>query len=328
MIAGSLLLGLGLMTPAQAQKNADQLFFYGFEDNMTSFKDSSNVLDTISKLRYYIKEGSNGAFTDVETWTLDPVIYDTLLLMWNGVQPCQDNDKSVRANDTYDCIYEETDAHSKAMSDLGAVGGNYYLHFKTDKNVKQSTDAEKTAESGDYQGCLFIRDIPIEDYTSYRLVYYRKTNQPDKAKMYSGILRGFYNSEKSLSMNGESGNEFMLHETTGITSTWQRVTVMAYYQNDSVANHHCYAAGYWWTSSWNRMAADGSERIFIEQPDKFFVRLTFSAPDVDYFIDDIALYKSWIGGAEYNKDIIRVDFGYQTNLKALEIGRASCRERV
>ena len=100
MIAGSLLLGLGLMTPAQAQKNADQLFFYGFEDNMTSFKDSSNVLDTISKLRYYIKEGSNGAFTDVETWTLDPVIYDTLLLMWNGVQPCQDNDKSVRANDT------------------------------------------------------------------------------------------------------------------------------------------------------------------------------------------------------------------------------------
>ena len=316
MIAGSFLLGLGLTAQAQ-EKNADQLFFYGFEDNLSSFTDSSKPLDSIKTLRYYTKEdGGNGQF-EVEKWTLDPVVYDTSLVLLNGIQPCQGNDPKVRANDTYECFYEPTDAHQKKMEELGAIGGHYYLHFKTDKNVDQSSDDAKKKESGDYQGCLFIRNIPIQDSTSYRLVYYRKTGQPDKAKMYSGILRGFYNSEKSISMNGDGGNEFMRHDENGIKDSWERVTVMTYYQNDSVANRHCYKSGYWWSSSWKRQASNGEERVYIEQPDKFFVRLTFSAPEVDYFVDDIALYKSWIGGAEYNNDVIRINFGYDTNLKEL-----------
>lgn len=306
MIAGSLLLGFSLS--AQAQMNDDQLYFYGFEDNLTSFTDSSKPLDSIMKLRYYTKADDGVGSKDITGWTLDPVEYDTALYLLNGLSP-------YRA-DVYNAEYDETGDHAVDMKKLGAVGGNYYLHVKTGKN----TDAS-TTESADYQGCLFIRNIPIEDYTSYRLVYYRKTDQPAQAKMYSGILRGYYNSEKSISMDGgnASGTEFMLHETSGITSDWQRVTVMSYYQNDSVANHHCYMAGYWWTSGWSRLAADGSgqERVYIEQPDKFFVRLTFSAPETDYYIDDIALYKSSIGGAESNVNIIRVDFGYETNLKDL-----------
>ena len=306
MIAGSLLLGFCLT--AQAQKNDDQLYFYGFEDNLSSFTDSSKPLDSIMKLRYYTKADDGGGSKDITGWTLDPVEYDTALYLLNGLSP-------YRA-DVYESVYVETDQHQQDMKKLGALGGNYYLHVKTGKNTDGSTD-----ESADYQGCLFIRNIPIEDYTSYRLVYYRKTDQPAQAKMYSGILRGYYNSEKSISMDGGNadGTEFMKHETSGITSNWQRVTLMTYYQNDSVANHHCYMAGYWWTSGWSRLAADGSgqERVYIEQPDKFFVRLTFSAPETDYYIDDIALYKSSIGGAESNVNIIRVNFGYETNLKDL-----------
>lgn len=306
MIAGSLLLGFCLT--AQAQKNDDQLYFYGFEDNLTSFTDSSKPLDSIMKLRYYTKADDGAGSKDITGWTLDPVEYDTALYLLNGLSP--------HRADVYESVYVETDQHQQDMKKLGALGGNYYLHVKTGKNTDGSTD-----ESADYQGCLFIRNIPIEDYTSYRLVYYRKTDQPAQAKMYSGILRGYYNSEKSISMDGGNadGTEFMKHETSGITSNWQRVTLMTYYQNDSVANHHCYMAGYWWTSGWSRLAADGSgqERVYIEQPDKFFVRLTFSAPETDYYIDDIALYKSSIGGAEYSGNIIRVDFGYSTNLKDL-----------
>src|SRR5574344_1637335 len=306
MIAGSLLLGFCLT--AQAQKNDDQLYFYGFEDNLTSFTDSSKPLDSIMKLRYYTKADDGAGSKDITGWTLDPVEYDTALYLLNGLSP--------HRADVYSAVYVETDQHQEDMKKLGAVGGNYYLHVKTGKNSDGGT-----TESADYQGCLFIRNIPIEDYTSYRLVYYRKTDQPSQAKMYSGILRGYYNSEKSISMDGEnaSGTEFMMHETSGITSNWQRVTLMTYYQNDSVANHHCYKAGYWWTSGWSRLAADGSgqERVYIEQPDKFFVRLTFSAPETDYYIDDIALYKSSIGGAESNVNIIRVNFGYATNLKDL-----------
>lgn len=313
MLAGSVLLSLGLATQVQAQ-NKDQLFFYGFEDNLSSFTDSSKPLDSIMHLRYYTAESDGNGSKDPDKWTLDPVVYDTALYLLNGVQTCQQNDASVRANDSYDCQYDGTDIHQKEMEALGAEGGNYYLHYKSDKYIGTSTTSTASA---DYQGCLFIRNIPIEDSTSYRLVYYRKTDQPDKAQMYSGIFRGFYNSEKSLSLDGASGNEFMVNNTSGISSSWERVTVMAYYTNDSVANRHCYQAGYWWSSSWNRMGADGKERVYIEQPDKFFVRLTFSGSEADYYIDDIALYKSWIGGAEYNADLIRVNFGYQTNLADL-----------
>lgn len=322
MLAGSVLLSLGLATQVQAQ-NKDQLFFYGFEDNLSSFTDSSKPLDSIMHLRYYTAESDGNGSKDPDKWTLDPVVYDTALYLLNGVQTCQQNDASVRANDSYDCQYDGTDLHQKEMEALGAEGGNYYLHYQSDKYIGTSTTSTASA---DYQGCLFIRNIPIEDSTSYRLVYYRKTDQPDKAQMYSGIFRGFYNSEKSLSLDGASGNEFMVNNTSGISSSWERVTVMAYYTNDSVANRHCYQAGYWWSSSWNRMGADGKERVYIEQPDKFFVRLTFSGSEADYYIDDIALYKSWIGGAEYNGDKIRVNFGYQTNLA--DLAKASPLESI
>jgi hypothetical protein len=77
-----------------------------------------------------------------------------------------------------------------------------------------------------------------------------------------------------------------------------------------------YQAGYWWSSSWLKNI-DGTDYNMIVQPDQYFVRLSFSGPGVTYYVDDMALTKSWIAGAEYNKNIMRVDFGYDTNLKEL-----------
>ncbi|MBO7293838.1 MAG: hypothetical protein J6U65_00310, partial [Bacteroidaceae bacterium] len=87
------------------------------------------------------------------------------------------------------------------------------------------------------------------------------------------LMRGFYNSEKQFSMTGEmNSGEFKLEKKTFQTDRWERVTMMSYYQNDSVANRYMYQAGYWWSDSWRR-TIDGQEYNMIVQPDQYFVRL-------------------------------------------------------
>lgn len=63
----------------------------------------------------------------------------------------------------------------------------------------------------------------------------------------------------------------------------------------------------------------------IVQPNTFFLRFAFRGPGANYDIDYLSLYESTIGGAEYSQGVIRLDFGYDTNIPELcstsDIGR-------
>ena len=59
VLAGALLLGFGLK--AQAQTAEETLFFFGFEDGLASFTDSSNPIDSITEIRYFDAPAGNGA---------------------------------------------------------------------------------------------------------------------------------------------------------------------------------------------------------------------------------------------------------------------------
>ena len=302
-LAGALLLGMSV----QAQ---EQLFFYGFEADETSLlgPDSLKIpVDSILELQYYdVTDGSNGAYTLDETWKLlEPVVLDTPLYMINGISPLTSRGDIVS-------VVEADEQHAIEFEGFGGKGGEYYLTYKADT-------VGATGNCNDYEANIFVRGLPIKDNTSYRLSYYVKA---DKAEGYlqTDVMRGWYNSEKAFSLNGASGNEFVGTKETFQTERWERVTMMTYYQNDSVANQHMYAAGYWWTNSWKRNI-DGTDYSFIVQPDTYFARFSFRGPGVTYYVDDIALTESWIAGAEYNGQILRVDFGYDTNLA--EIAKAS-----
>ena len=292
-LAGALLLGFGLT--AQAQTADEQLFFFGFEDELASFRDSSHPVDSITQVRYY--EGTDGSYpSNLEIKHVN----DSLMLLLNGITPIGSR------GDSYDLVSDPLGGHKAELEAIGAQGGNFYF--------KYTSGGEGSDLCNDYQANLFVRGINIEDHTSYRLVFYTKASN-ETANLQAGIFRGFYNSEKPISMNGGSGNEFLLEKTEFTTDRWERNTMMLFYQNDSVANAHMYNAGYWWTGSWNSTDPEtGIEYVKIEQPDKYFLRMSFRYPGTIYYVDDIALYKSTIGGAEYNGDILRVDFGYQTNL--------------
>ena len=297
-LAGALLLGFGLT--AQAQTADEQLFFFGFEDGLASFQDSSNPIDSITQIKYYDGVISNGTSSYPKDLTISYVKDSTMLLL-NGLSPYTSR------GDAYEIVSDPLGGHQAEMQAMGAQGGEKYF--------KYTSGGEFGGDNcPDYNANLFVRGIKFEPNTSYRLVFYTKASSSEAA-VNAGVFSGYYNSEKPISMNGASGGEFYMEKREFTTDNWERNTLMMFYQNDSVANRHMYYAGFWWENSWKTTDPEtGKEYNAIKQFEKFFYRISFMAPGVTYYLDDIALYKSTIGGAEYNADILRVNFGYQTNL--------------
>ena len=296
IFAAALLLGFSL--GARAQTAEETLFFYGFEDELASFRDSTAVVDSITQIRYYAGNPNSSGFEIVYT-------KDSLMYMFNAITTVRSQSRT----DSYELVTDPIGVHEAELTGLGGQGGQHYLKF--------TSGGEGSDLCNDYQANLFVRGLKLEPFTSYRLVFYSKGSHPE-ANLQAGVFRGYYNSEKSISLNGGSGNEFRLEKTEFTTDRWERNTLMMFYQNDSVANAHMYNAGYWWTNSWATTdTVTGKSYNQIEQFDKYFMRMSFRYPGRTYYIDDISLYKSTIGGAEFNGDVLRVNFGYQTNLAEL-----------
>ena len=288
---------LGFSLGARAQTAEETLFFYGFEDNLASFTEDSPV-DSITEIRYYAGNPTSAGFEIVYT-------KDSLMYLFNSISPVISDDRT----DTYELVTDPTGTHKGEMQELGAKGGDSYF--------KYTSGGEGSGLCDDYAANLFVRGLKLEPFTSYRLVFYSKGSH-EEANLQAGVFRGFYNSEKPISLNGENGNQYLMEKTEFTTDRWERNTLMMFYQNDSVANRHMYKHGYWWTNSWATTdTVTGKTYNQIQQFDKYFFRLSFRYPGRTYYIDDISLYKSNIGGAEFNGDVLRVDFGYQTNLADL-----------
>ncbi|MCQ2064863.1 MAG: hypothetical protein MJY66_03280 [Bacteroidaceae bacterium] len=306
LFASALLLGFGLNASAQDRPESE-MFFFGFEDGLTSFEDSSKPAQVIDHIDYFADDPTSSG-----DWT---IVYtkDSVMNLLNGYSPANRSGEK----DVVSIVEDAEGAHELEFTEMGAEGGSKWLKWQT----AGAFSNEDGSLCNDYEANLFIRGLEIEDQTSYRLVFYLKSTGTS-GTVQAGIFRGQYNSEKPLSMNGASGNEFLLELKEFKQDVWQRHTLMSYYQNDSVATNHMYKAGYWWNDSWKVTVTDpesGEEKTYnkIDQFDTYFVRFAFRSPGSTFYVDDIALYKSWIGGAECNADIIRVDFGYETNLATL-----------
>ncbi len=302
LFAGALLLGFGLNASAQDRPESE-MFFFGFEDGLTSFEDSSKPAQVIDHIDYFADDPTSSG-----DWT---IVYtkDSVMNLLNGYSPANRSGEK----DVVSIVEDAEGAHELEFTEMGAEGGNKWLKWQT-------AGAAGGSDCNDYEANLFIRGLDIQDETSYRLVFYLKSAAAT-GTVQAGIFRGQYNSEKPISRDGASGNEFLLELKEFKEDTWERHTLMTYYQNDSVATNHMYKAGYWWNDSWKVTVTNeaGEEMTYnkIDQFDTYFVRFAFRSPGSTFYLDDVALYKSWIGGAECNADIIRVDFGYETNLATL-----------
>ena len=357
LFAGLLLFGASAFAqPTYTAQDAKVIFTQDFEADWDAW--SSKVIDSITTLQYYDHTGTtNGtSFTPWKTpaeWQkIETLRTDSLIYLMNGIKPT-DNEGEIKAGnfaqDTYGTEKDpDTDgSRAKAMKEFGENGGQYILHYHSDSCTlaAQSWGTYKGGYTANYRRNMFVRGLEIEPNTSYRLTLYVKAknyrvmlnssgDQTNDPRMSAGVFRGYYQSEKPFSMGLEDDADHYKYKAqfeytkTDFTGEWEKVTYMTYYLNDSIANNFVFVDGYWWADgawTWPSKDSTGStnpkeyDLNYIVQPDKFFVRIGFLSDYTDFYVDNLSLTKSWIAGAEFNKDKIRINFGYKTNLAELAV---------
>ncbi|MBO7049740.1 MAG: hypothetical protein J6W42_03895 [Bacteroidaceae bacterium] len=266
------------------------------------------------------------------------------IVMFNGVETT--SSASEKANKVYQ--FDEykikndkgIDANRiAAFEAYGEDGGKSFFQYTTGDISKARTAGEissshyssDTRSTKKYRRDLYVRGLDIEDESSYRLTFFIKTKKLNSWEplFYADVMRGYHHQRAAFSMGYKSGKEFILENPSFTDGQWQKITLMTYYLNAHEADGYViYKGDYSWSDDWTwhpsqdlwpagKTLNDGDNLNYIKQPDKFFLRFSFATDSIEYSLDNIALTKSWIAGCEYYKDKLRVDFGYDTNLKDL-----------
>ncbi len=293
-------------------------------------------------------------WTDRKTWKKGPW-RDTVIILRNDVMVADNpTDSNAFRFDTWDIINDfETpagDARREQMSKYNLTGGKkYFKYVSTDTAGALSNSSAWSGNlAARYRRNLFVRGLDIKPYSSYRLTAYVTAHKEGKKKlaadsvslqykptMYFDIMRGHFASEKPFTMGIENDAAHYKYNkkfeknvvfeskdakrATYKEDEWSKVTFMTYYINDSIANDYVFVDGYYWDTEWSWTSDEtgGKEWNYIVQPDKFFARVGFASDSTIFGIDEISLTKSWIGGCEFAGKTLRVDFGYDTNIKDL-----------
>ena len=329
-------------------KDAKVVFTQDFEADWKTW--TTTAVDTIFKVEYYDHEGDHNG-TDMKPWEdgwKRGLWRDSTIILYNGVVVCDEDEdwfETPEKNATIvrDGKAEAIQRHAEmAMYGEADNGGDYYFKFMTDSApTRMGSSSYSNGLSARYRRNLFVRGLDIEDNSSYRLTFYvkgkvRKTKPEDidvNPTLYADVMRGYFHAEKPFSMGYINDNKNYKYTNAFeytkdfFNGDWEKVTFMTYYQNDTVANNYVFVNGYWWADggawTWPSKDSVGStnpkkyDLNYHVQPDKFFVRLGFASNYTEFSIDNISLTKSFIGGVEYYEDMLRVNFGYQTNLKDL-----------
>jgi hypothetical protein len=332
-----------------ADKDAKLIFSQDFEADFATW--SKIRVDSITQMEYYDHEGnSNGTsfkpWDEPDKWQKG-IFRDTTMILYNGVV-VYDNmqekwTETVEQNVqiVQDAGQEKSDRQA-AMAAFGEAdnGGNYYFQFTSDSApiLPQGNNSYSSGLAARYRRNLFVRGLDIQDNTSYRLTFYAKAKTRNAGSsivptLYTDIMRGYFHAEKPFTMgykndanNLEYNNKFEFTKSDFLGDEWEKCTYMTYYLTDSIANYYVFVDGYWWASgdwTWQSSDSAGStnpkkyDLNYTVQPDKFFVRLGFASDSSVFAIDNMSLTRSTIGGVEYYQDKLRVNFGYETDLKKL-----------
>ncbi|HZK02942.1 MAG TPA: hypothetical protein VFC94_00865, partial [Bacteroidaceae bacterium] len=260
---------VGALLAAFSLNAQETMFFYGFENGGAD----STIVDSILQLRYYDTSIGVDGYKDTLLYLNSP---NYVNFHYEG--------------DSY-AVIEDPDG---TIDPIKGQGGRYYLKVVTGPSSANT-----------YDRALKIRNIKIEDETSYRLTFYMKA--PGDAKTFTSLQRGVDCADKNFVTYNNTN--FSYDQSDYNPDKWIRRTSMYYYLNDSIQEEYC-SANFWWTGTWGGK---------IYQPDKYLAAIAMYSANMTYFIDDLSLVRSTIGGAEFNGDLIRIDFGYKTNLSDLAV---------
>ena len=323
-----------------------------YEQNFESDWDawSTTSVDTINGVDYFLndtyKPGSNLKIWENKAYQTGFIHRDTLIHLYNGVMLSDNKDdfeggditkpETFKSQDIYTIVSDAAgDAtRQNALDEYGTDGGTKYFRFTAGDG-----SSVKNASGGsvpEYRRNLFIRLTPgaIDENSSYRVTMYMKTtkrlnesNVPNATapNFRAELMRGYFSSEKNFSMGRDvsSSNTFTYSKDDFVEGEWTKITYMSYFLTNEIAEQFCYYNQYhdtwcdYW--KWNKKGLkelSGYDTLYIiRQPNKFFLRVSFRGDSTVYDLDNISITKSTIGGIQHTGNMLRVDFGYQTNLK-------------
>lgn len=339
----------------------------------------ANPVDKIEKVTYYKRQSSDDKRTDTvidlssssigsgtniydgsSQWKVAGV-RDTLMELFDGVVKTDakwPEDSILNYDQFYIMDHTNATQHGAdiggkeyGMDRFGEDGGKQYFQYTSRNGNGISNYSSDNKAVPEYRRNLFIRNIPIEANSSYRVTVFVKPTQLAKGdtdgkkatpRIGLDLMRGYFHSEKPFIVNNkghEGKNQWgqtttiydQFNDKTDYTDLeegkWNKITLMSYYCNDEVGNASPYILGYYWLNDWtwqtkankadSTVNANGDTTMIfraVQQPAKYFVRLSFRADSIQYDVDNLSLTKSWIGGVEHYDDMLRVDFGYKTNM--------------
>lgn len=367
--------------PTRYSDDAKVIFTQDFEDAPQVFNEmrlnpdpkrpttlytwNEKPVDSIMQVAYYVKSDSVGSFKINKPSDMQGEQFviagtrDSVIMMYDGVMRTDAGwpDDSALQWDAHFIL--EHDGESQHGDNIGGAqygldrygedGGTQYFRYKsaTSAGVANRTSSEGDNYVPEYRRNLFVRNIPIEEKSSYRVTVFVKPTRysvstATKPRIGLDLMRGYFHSEKSFLVDligketstwyGTTTEFPTFSDKTSYTTLdegqWNKITLMAYYNSDEVGNASPYLLSYYWQTDWDwkvnvdekgMVAEEGTPKTlrYIQQPDKYFVRLSFRSDSTIFDVDNLSLTKSWIGGVEYYNEMIRVDMGYETNLGKL-----------
>ena len=333
--------------PTRTANDPEIIFHQDFEvkGDLTAEQAWQQWLDTpvgvIDEIEYYSKIGK-GSVSGVNIYTDNPEDYkifavrtDSVIVLKNGVESSTSSKDSAIVpfpykDDKSSIVSDASVERSSAFAEYGEDGGQYYFRYASADAHTANGYSNSTKSVEKHRRNLYIRGFDIDDETSYRLTIFIRTRKTanNNPIFYADLMRGYHHQRETFS-TGIKGERFSYTKSDFVDGEWEKMTLMSYYLNDSIADAFVYNKSYSWyedwewrptdeqLNAWGKTLNEGDTLRYIKQPDKYFIRLSFATDSVEYSIDNITLTKSWIGGIQHTGDLLRVDFGYETNLKDL-----------
>lgn len=241
--------------------------------------------------------------------------------------------------------FEDADSKYHTAGSLSGLGtyGDWVNPKDGDEWNEKCT---KEPKSGEY--CLFannsrgtngqnwdrgfkIGNLTLKENTPYRVSFWLKVdestfNDPESGDskgtgLRAWLSKGIENYDKSLCT--ASGANYGIEKDGGFGNGWQRFSFVSYYTSADVMNKYVQENQSWVGDAVcpENLGGDGTKKykeVFDNKiPEQFFAIINMHSP-VSYFLDDVKIEEGvTFNAATINDNIIRLDFGYSTNIAEL-----------
>ncbi len=167
-----------------------------------------------------------------------------------------------------------------------------------------------------------VANLPLKENVPYRVSFWVKG--PVEGKLSSWLSQGIENFDKSFTTSG--GSNYGCDQIT-LNGEWQRVTFVSRYHGPEALK--TVIDGQSWVGNAVYPEAFGGDGVQTYKehyegylPNKFFAIFNLNS-EGEYFLDDITIEENVaVKEVTFNTDVVKIDFGYPTNIAALatEIG--------